>query len=214
MSEDTRPNIKRIVSTLVGLLLTGALGCSGAQAPAETEGGIHRTVVHIDEDGVANVTVQKITRAEQEAEIAAREAMTQSSPGHREVMSPGQAASSGDVGLHRSAINVDTGCAGSSLWMFDDYALTGNELCLYWHGVGNRYENLADFGRWVPMGRYYYLGNWDHAVRSFWAGDEYGMFRYEPVLYPYFFWFNVYQRVDYADVIVANALGVYLGVQY
>jgi hypothetical protein len=107
-----------LLACVVGI---GAVGCSGgtgaggestgAQGTAET---ISRTIVHLDAHGKPTVTTELISKAEQELEKSNKLAMQQA------------AKASGEKVLN---VVLDTGCSGSSDWLFNESNETGNEIC-------------------------------------------------------------------------------------
>jgi hypothetical protein len=133
----------------------------GSSSELETSSGLDsdvftRTVVTLKPDGNHVVQTQRITRAEQRADVARRMAALE-----------GSATPSGrpaDVG---SLINDPT-CASASMWMFDDVNLTGNELCFYGYGTVdlNRYFDLTRRATFT----------WTYALHSFLAGADNGAF--------------------------------------
>jgi hypothetical protein len=105
------------------------------------------------------VTVQYITRAEQLAEQAAREAAE---------------AREGEAGLGEAAqaITYDGACSGTALWIYDKTTGYGNQICFFGTGTAN----LSNYIRYVCSSWTCYKGNWASAVRSYWPGNEGGYF--------------------------------------
>ena len=97
----------------------------------------------------------------------------------------------------RQAIGQDPLCADQDLWLFDQTNLQGNELCLYGAGTTN-------------LGYLRGSSSWLAAVRSYWAGSEYGTFYecYELVCLSESF--VPYQREYTVSDIVATANAVQL----
>lgn len=153
----------RIASQLVGISLIAA---SAACVADTSEPGIEsidveadevytRTIVHLAEDGTERVVQVQITRAEQLREQAERVAVAS---GEHE-----------GLGTAAQAITQDSSCAGSSMWIFDQTNLAGNEICF--HGAGSAF--LGNYCRTAGCG-----STWNHAVRSYWSGNEDGLFSY------------------------------------
>ncbi|RJS27407.1 hypothetical protein DRW03_03315 [Corallococcus sp. H22C18031201] len=151
----------------VGMTVLG--GCGGppeegppAEAPAPQEERISQTILRQLPGGELTQETTYITRAEQLAQIAAREEYV------RQIQS-------GAPRQLMAGLTIDSGCAGSSLWLFDQPNRTGRQLCLY----KNPAEDYAfiDLGRVI---RYYspqpfpILLFWTAAVRSLWAGEDAG----------------------------------------
>lgn len=147
-------------SILALALLSSLAACTTAiDDPSEDVGvddlpTVSRTVVRLAPDGTQTVDEDFITPAEQRDEIAARDAQ----------LAQGRGA--------ESAIAVDDGCGGSSLWIYDNVNQTGNEVCFY--GAGTAY--LSYYRRSVCAGSTCYFGNWMNAVRSYYAGSSGGRF--------------------------------------
>jgi hypothetical protein len=139
---------------------TWMAGCVGGAEPpsaAEDEQAlVTQTIVTRGADGELHVTVKQVTRAQQRAEIEAREALVD---GHH-------AAPAEDHGEHvgeaaQAQIYQDSCNDGAAIWLFSGAGLTGNELCLN----GNAGDE-ANLGAW----------GWNDMVRSYWAGDKPGYF--------------------------------------
>jgi len=154
-------------SFVLGLVACGAADpeTTGAStAPANDRPLITRTIVTRAADGSQTVKTQEITRETQLGEIAARASYVQ------QLQQPVRDG----IGKARSAISTDDGCGGSSLWLFDGEALTGNEICFI--GAGD--ASLAQFadGPAVcndPASPCFYP-TWARSVRSLWAGVDAG----------------------------------------
>jgi hypothetical protein len=141
-------------------------GCSGETEPpaaADPRSGVAgddqelvtQTIVTPGADGELHVTVKQVTRAQQRAEIEARDALVNghgvAAGGHGE-----------NVGEAKQALIYQDSCNdGAALWLFSNTNLSGNELCL--NGNGGDEANLGTWG-------------WNDTVRSYWAGDKGGYF--------------------------------------
>jgi len=141
----------------------GAAGCVSAPddpgaSSASADGVVYRTIVQFSPDGSIAPIYETVTVAQQQAEQAARAAAI-------------EASRTGAV--HPQALptlKVDGGCAGASLWLFDQANLAGNELCLF--------KAATDDAAWLDLGTvcrgFLCLGTWSNAVHSLWAGSDPG----------------------------------------
>jgi len=163
----------------------------------DKEGTVSRTIVWLQSDGTAEVKTEEISRAQQQAEVAARQAMVQ------------QKDSGSAIGTATQAVTVDPSCAPSSLWLFDDYNQTGaNELCFFYGDGGIAY--LSDYSTRYCNPTSCFFGNWRNSIRSYWAGLSGGMlwelegdiFTHDP--------FVPWERNDYADDLRQHSYAVSL----
>ncbi|PTL81589.1 hypothetical protein [Vitiosangium sp. GDMCC 1.1324] len=145
-------------------------GCGGPQEdvsqdepPADSEGLISQTIIRQQPDGALTQETVYITREEQQAQMEAREEYLRQ-------------LQSGTPRQLMANLIIDSGCAGSSLWLFDQVGFTGRQLCLY----KNPSETYAfiDLGtviRYIaptyPIQRIYF---WTGAVKSLWSGVDAG----------------------------------------
>src|ERR1044071_4507017 len=139
----------------------GASGCVGAADdaaasgdPAASDGKVYRTIVQFAPDGSMRPIYEVVSVAQQQAEQAARAAFLEaSSKGHSQAL---------------PSLHVDGGCAGASLWLFDQANLGGNELCLF--------KAATDDMAWLDLGTLcrgpLCFTTWANAVRSLWAGSN------------------------------------------
>jgi hypothetical protein len=151
-----------ITAVIVG---AGVSGCIASPEDADPAAGaadtVYRTIVRFAPDGSFAPTYEAVTPAQQQAEMAARAAFVEASRtsgrAHPQVL---------------PTLIVDSGCAGASLWLFDQTNRGGNQLCLFkaaaddmaWLDLGTLCRN--------PSGRC--IGTWANAVRSLWAGADPG----------------------------------------
>jgi hypothetical protein len=155
------------------LLATAALAaCSQAADP--TPGLIGRTIVTLNAHGEATAKTDLITVDQQRAEMAAHAAAT--------------SATRNGIGSHQQALSQDPSCAGSSLWIFDNYNNTigtfpnNHEICFFRNGASGcadltsyiRYcsTNLGHFScsEWgVPQ---HFFG----PIHSYYPGGDAGYF--------------------------------------
>lgn len=151
---------------LVAGAVLNASGCVGTaddaaasgDPEAASDGIVHRTIVQFAPDGSIHPIYETVTVAQQQAEQAARAAFLEAS---RKGQIQSQALPS---------LQVDGGCAGASLWLFDQANLGGNELCLF--------KATTDDMAWLDLGTLcrgpFCLTTWANAVRSLWAGSDPG----------------------------------------
>jgi hypothetical protein len=149
--------------SLLGVLSLGwtLLGCG---APDETPGGaaaekeqlIHRTVVHMNDDGTTTSRDFEITMAEHQEDIALRTLLAR--------------------GEYTPAVTRDNSCVSSSMWLFDQPNLAGREICFFQSPRARAFHfaNLSGYIRYVILD---FNGNsqfftWGQAVRSFWGGID------------------------------------------
>lgn len=147
----------------VGVLV----GCGGAsdEAPGDDrstvdEELIEQTVVWVNDQGVTEHSTRFVTRAEQQAQFAAREAQRNAPPDSRRA-------------LAYPAPVIDCNNQ-NALWLFDRADYLGRQLCLY----RNPSDTLAalDLGKTI---RYFDPGTtfpryWAGAVRSLSSGSDRG----------------------------------------
>jgi hypothetical protein len=152
-------------SVTLSAMFTGGCAAStedGAASRSETSEALTRTIVTFDVDGTEKVRTETITRETQLREIEERETFL----GERAEPKPKDG-----VGTTSSALTLDSGCAGSSLWMFDGQNLSGNEICF----TGAGWANLANYSdRMYCSGNICSWGTWAKNVRSLWAGVDPG----------------------------------------
>jgi hypothetical protein len=155
------------------LCLSPALaGCAedGAEGAQTT---FTRTAARVGPGGVEVVDVKTMSRQEQEDMIDARyvRASAAGSPVQPRAEATGEAADA-------LVVDPDPYCS-DSLWLFDDFEMTGNLLCLLpeWdtsYGyVGN---SLTDFPRYLCNSSWCFVRDWSKAVRSYWSGVDTGWF--------------------------------------
>ncbi|QSQ26549.1 hypothetical protein JY651_17145 [Pyxidicoccus parkwayensis] len=183
--------MKRSSTWMMVCGLTLVMGCGGppedvqADAPeAPRDGLLSQTILREQPDGTMTQETTFITREEQLAQIEARDAIFRSLGGR---------VTQQDL----DDLLTDSGCAGSSLWLFDQTSLTGNQLCLY-KQVG------ADQG-WLNLGTIFrkfqspIFLTWANAVRSLYSGVHPGALQSctatscSATIYQNF---NAYQRLD------------------
>jgi hypothetical protein len=162
------------------------------------EGTVFRTIVWLQPDGTSEVKTVEISRAQRQAEVAARQEMVQ------------QRDSGSAIATTTQALIVDPSCAGSSLWLFDDYNQTGsNELCFFRNPADppGEADNLGYYSvrycyGYSVLSCHYFT--WQGRVRSYWAGVSGGAFvdRAGPLQMEYF---QPWQRTDYASTVVQTA---------
>jgi len=170
-------------AVLIALLVAGCVADSDGGAPPQGDGAapstsaatdeIVRTRVYLQPDGREPVvTTDRITAAEHDAELAARDAL--------------QRAPESGGRLPRSS--TDAGCAVSSLWVFDN---TGNhvggfpfnhEICFFRNNASGCLD-LRNYARYClinPNGTLFSCSTWGtngrSAIASFWAGVDPGYF--------------------------------------
>jgi hypothetical protein len=183
-------NRNGIFASLVSLTIA-LVPLAGCQEPPDApnapgEPVFTRTVVKFDEQGKVTYEEHRITLSQQQQEKQLRALVQKGLP---------------------ASIVVDNSCVWSSMWMFDQPNLTGNELCLYMWPQSNQWStHNLDFLR----GPYGSLGIWAGAVRSLWAGSE--AFRFSPTCHP-----NdcgcegdPFARLDTVSSCIANASIIWL----
>jgi hypothetical protein len=145
-------------NALFATLALGVAACGVAdpsESPSAEPATFTRTIVHIQPDGTETVEQTTVTATQQRAEQDERARVVSGEPSKR--------AGEADVATH------DTGCAASSMWMFDQTGLAGNEICFF----GSGYVNLANYCR--TSNGLFCLSTWSMAVRSYWAGTDSGL---------------------------------------
>jgi hypothetical protein len=182
--------MNKLIAVLAGLLIV--TGCGGAADPTQEEGITWRTIVELRADGSSEVTTTQVTRAQQRADVDARERSLQ----HREADS--------SLGTLAQGISADPTCNGADLWLFDDYNQTGsNELCFF--GSGGVW--LRDYFTYYCSTAGCFVSTWEHAVRSYWAGISPGNFTHFIQGPPYHLseGFDAWQRVDQAGLFARQS---------
>ncbi|WP_147451066.1 hypothetical protein [Corallococcus llansteffanensis] len=129
----------------------------------EEDGLISQTLIRALPDGTMSQETTFITRSEQRAQLEAREALFRHQGG-------------GVTQQDLDDLAIDGGCAGSSLWLFDQAARQGNQLCLYKQaGAPQGWLNLGTVIRRWDGTRFL---TWSGAVRSLWSGVHPGSLQY------------------------------------
>lgn len=169
--------------------------CGGAPSSEETtsteqDALVSRTVVSFDAHGVATVKEDRITRAQQLAEIEERQRFV-------------DAIEHPEHGIQKTsaATSLDGSCSGSSLWMFDGENLTGNEICFTGQGnadLSQYHDGAMTCGSW-----YCFWPTWSKHVRSLWAGSDTGY------LYPCMGW-KAFERRNTLAQVEKDATWLYL----
>lgn len=139
----------------------GAQGGSAPSPVARTDAHYYQTAVHLTPDG-PQVSSRVVSTTEQ----ASRE---KHAPPNEQVFAPSQ----------------DSGCAGSSLWIFDQPGGTGNEICFFDDGSQpGTFVNLDNYCVHPNLGGvdapYSSCPRWDWAgrIRSYYPGSQAGSFTY------------------------------------
>lgn len=172
---------------VVGLLM----GCGGPleeaapEAPGETpRERVEQTILRELPDGSLVTETTSITLEEQRAQLALRDEYVRK-------------LRSGVSQQDLDDLLIDSGCAGSSLWLFAGTHQTGSQLCLY--------KQLGASNAWLDLGTVLYLYvpplflTWAGRVRSLYSGVHPGSLQScTPTLcYMYFYQnFGAYQRID------------------
>ncbi|MCY1021341.1 hypothetical protein [Pyxidicoccus sp. MSG2] len=150
----------------VGLLF----GCGGppedvsAEDPVgESEELISQTIIRQLPGGELTQETTYITRAEQLAQIEAREEYV-------------RRLKSGEPQQFMANLVIDSGCAGSSLWLFDQPNRQGRQLCLYKNPAeAYAFIDLGKVVRYItPTYPYPMFVFWTASVRSLWSGEDAG----------------------------------------
>lgn len=187
--------MNKIIIVLASLSLT-VVACGGGERAQEKEGTVSRTIVTFHPDGSSEVKQVQITRAQQRADVDAREQRLRN-------QAPGSS-----IGTTAQAISTDPGCAPSDLWLFDDFNQTGsNELCFFGAGATQLQNYITSY----CIGGSCYSGTWWHAVRSYWAGESPGYLLGDPYVFgepPGYEYFGPWQRVDTAGPFAQHAFEV------
>jgi hypothetical protein len=162
-------------------LVSLVLGCAGNSDPssAAQQEMVERTIVKMRPDGTEDVKIEHITVEQQRQELAARELR----------LHPGTRAAGGNVGVTEEALaTVDSGCAGSSMWIFDNTNNTvgtlpfNHEICFYKSSAA--FPVCTDLRQYVrqcvEFRGHLTCGDWandnGNFIGSFWAGTDQGMF--------------------------------------
>lgn len=140
----------------------GIFGCATLTEDSPTPDAsdiIHRTIVRYLPDGSFEQSFETITLTEQQAEFAARATLIETSR----------------LGTARPSelLQQDSGCAGSSLWLFSATNLGGDQLCLF-RPLNEGFSEL-NLGT-VCRIRFEFrcIATWSDAIRSLWAGSDPG----------------------------------------
>lgn len=156
------------------LLACSALAACSQPSDPTPPGMIGRTIVTLNPDGEPTVKTSFITPAQQREEVAARAQLA--------------TATQNGIGAHQQALSQDTSCAGSSLWIFDNYNNTigssfpdDHEICFFRNGVSGC-ADLKNYRRYC-IGSYCVVWGSDGTnpggMHSFWAGNDAGFFQAE-----------------------------------
>jgi hypothetical protein len=182
----SRPGSNASAALPCAVALALATGCSAAPAQDDAAEIIHRTVVHVDAQGVPHATTTVISREEQLREIGARGYRLQHAP----LATPDTA--------------VDGGCASSSMWVYDRPNLAGNEICF--DGVGTIDLTTQYFALLACLTSHVCEPVAGH-VRSFWAGESMGSFGGKNGCSESF---GAYQRVPSVDTCGLTSQSLFL----
>lgn len=150
---------RSVIGIFLACFALGSAGCMSGTGGDE-EKMVNRTIVHLNPDGTKEVKTVVISAAEQAADIEAR----------TEMLARIAEARAQGLGVAEEAISQDTGCAGSSLWLFDSTTTPANEICF--HGAGS--ANLGDYWIYFPLPPYDPGESWSAHVRRYWPGSEAG----------------------------------------
>src|SRR5262245_27338979 len=168
----TMARVHRILGvSLVALGISACAAGVGENDDDSVEGDVQveasetftRTIVRLEGDGREIVEVQVVTRAEQ---LMAQEQRARMLESEREGFDPA------------TAIVKDSGCASSSMWIFDQPNLHGNEICFTGAGDANLY-NYCRISQEIVPGTYVCTDRWNNDVRSYWAGSDGGLFSFD-----------------------------------
>jgi hypothetical protein len=174
--------MRKTIAMLAGLFLT-MTACGGAESGRAAEGTVSRTIVQFRPDGSSEVKIDKISQAQQQAEVAARRQLVQ------------QKSARSATGTATQAISADPDCVGADLWLFDDFNQTGsNEICFF----GGGSATLADYMTAYCYGDMCFYETWTYHVRSYWAGVSPGSLWGYAGEFNGYEYFNAWQRVDTA----------------
>jgi hypothetical protein len=184
-----------VMAVAVGATL---LGCGTGADTDEPEATYTRTAIRVGEGGVEVVDVKQVTASEQRAQTELRRAMLGAGRPSPEGAEVGEAASA-------VVMDPDPFCL-RSLWLFDDYEMTGNKLCLLDETPSGSTGYFQDYYRYLCGGTYCFTVDWEAAVRSYWAGEQPGVF--DAYHAPWTSSFSAWQFVDFADPITRDAYKV------
>ena len=145
---------------VAAVVMLGA-GCHGGLDETFAAGNdndvVYQTIVYTAADGSTQTRVLETNRAAQRSQLQRR----------------------AELGSHATSpitqaliANDSPNCDGGDLWMFDQPAQNGNQLCIYVYR-GSTTSLLSTFPRGLGQ-------NWSGAVRSFWAGRDAGYFLFTP----------------------------------
>jgi hypothetical protein len=172
----------------LALALASVVACSGPPAANDAPGPattttFTRTVVEFAPGRPPAVAQVPVTLDEQVARVAQGKPASTS----RTVTAPscyipdGGVPEGGVAQAPDAGVDIDTSCAGSDLWLFDQTNLTGNELC-----IRNACPvpidanlDLSKVGRectYLPPHGVVCFSSWSGAVRSIYGGNEAGEF--------------------------------------
>ncbi len=153
-------------------------GCIDGAEPtpaAADEPMIERTIVRLLPDGSEQVTTARVTATQQRQEFADRAQRTASAA----------RPSDGTGEVQQGLASVDGGCAGSSMWIFDNTGNTlgtglfGHEICFFKSSTAFPVcTDLRQYARQCLVGGTCQnwasdSGNW---IGSYWAGVDAGMY--------------------------------------
>lgn len=139
-----------VVAAIAGVGLADGGAGADPSPPRYTQ-----TAVRVAADGSMTVTHCEVTRAEQLIEQASRKAGAAPVPGRI------------------VDVAVDSACAGSSFWLYDQPDLAGNEICVAGSGAVDLTQ-LDD--TCVALDGVSSCSTWADAKKSYWAGAAAGNF--------------------------------------
>jgi hypothetical protein len=156
----------QVTKTILGIAMTVILaGCMADQETTNNEPDptYTETAVHLNADGTQTVTYRAVTLSQELRENADRELLA--TPGGQ----PGDEATG--LGTAAEALWQDTGCAGSSFWLYDHVNRTGNRICFAGTGIAD----LAAY----PVDPHCsgVCSSWYGAMQSYYSGLYEGWFQ-------------------------------------
>jgi hypothetical protein len=174
-------NLKHMILSLA-CLVGGCNGNIDASATAAQDSQlVERTIVKLLPDGNEEVKTEQVTVGQQRQEWAARQ----------QRLHPGTPGAGGNIGVaEEELVSVDSGCAASSMWIFDSNNSQigappfNHEICFYKSSSAPPVcTDLRQYVRQCFVFRGHVscqdwansngTGNW---IGSFWSGHDTGMF--------------------------------------
>lgn len=150
-----------------GFAACGQQPADDGDAPAETA-SLTSMSVHVNSDGTTSTFVTHLTPTQMRAEVLAKQRYIQQYV-NGVSLSTVKTPSANGLSETRSAITLDSGCAATSMWIYDTTDTSGNRICFDGAGTLSLVNYCHD-------GTIDCAHEWGAVAKSFWPGNESGQY--------------------------------------